>query len=58
MSTMELVQKVISTMSQIHGDDDDPYLNVTIPHCANLLGETVGVLNWTLSSINQEYSQG
>ncbi|KAM5559652.1 pectinesterase [Rosa sericea] len=58
VSTIELVQNVTSTMSQIHGDDgDDPYLNVTIQHCANFLGETAGVLNWTLSLINQEYTK-
>lgn len=60
VSTMELVQTLASTMSQIYGDvdDDGPNLNVSIPHCANLLRETAGVLSWTLAAINQEYSQG
>ncbi|XP_024188023.1 pectinesterase/pectinesterase inhibitor PPE8B-like [Rosa chinensis] len=63
VSTMELVQSVASTMSLIHGDiddndDDGPNLNVSLPHCAYLLGETAGVMNWTLSAINQQYTQG
>ncbi|XP_062003377.1 probable pectinesterase/pectinesterase inhibitor 32 [Rosa rugosa] len=61
---MELVQSVASTMSLIHGDiddndDDGPNLNVSLPqYCAYLLGETAGVMNWTLSAINQQYTQG
>ncbi|KAM5561612.1 hypothetical protein ABKV19_022286 [Rosa sericea] len=66
VSTMELVQNVASTMSLIHGDiddddeddDDGPNLNVSLPYCAYLLGETAGVMNWTLSAINQQYTQG
>ncbi|KAM1038991.1 hypothetical protein ACFX13_034328 [Malus domestica] len=67
-STMELVQNVASAMSNIHmyvdpdadadaGEDDDRNLKIAISHCGYVLGSTYEAMNWSLSTIHQDYKQ-
>lgn len=51
---MDVVLNVASTMSHMHVEkhDDGRNANNAIPYCADLLGSTAQVLNWSLSTIH------
>lgn len=51
--TMEAVQNVALAMSNMHiGEDAKSSTDVVISYCEDLLVETAGVLNWSLSTID------
>lgn len=50
---MEAVQNVALAMSNMHiGEDAKNSTDVVISYCEDLLVETAGVLNWSLSTID------
>ncbi|KAM1336764.1 hypothetical protein ACFX13_041801 [Malus domestica] len=51
--TMDVVLNVASTMSHMHVEKHDGQnAKIAIPYCADLLGSTAQVLNWSLSTIH------